>query len=266
MSLRGRRVIDALKQRIGNYITLPVPPFGNIKYWEKVYKQLSPDSVFEWGQLKANDLAIHESRLLQRGTQTLSGEPTQLITLDSLLDISPHDTNTTTVILGCGNSAVGEELVRTHGWKGNLLQIDYITKVVDEMTIKCKDLPNIDIILDDAIELSSLESRTIDAVFDKGLIDTIFCANEQDQITQIMNSVHRVLQPGGMFCLMSLSQPEYIMPSLDKVDLRLNKPLWSNIEARECSKRAIMYRFKKAPDESSKLKLGGLKKGYKHPR
>lgn len=266
MSLRGRRVIDALKQRIGRYVSFPVPPFGDIRYWEKVYKQLSPESVFEWGQLNANDLAIHESRLLLRGTQTLTDEPTQQMTLASALQISSHHTNTSTVILGCGNSALGEQLVRNHGWNGKLLQIDYITKVVNEMTIKCRDLPNIEVILDDAMELSSLETRTIDAVFDKGLIDTIFCADEHEQITQIMNSVHRVLHPGGMFCLMSFSQPQYIMPSLEKVDLRTNKPLWTNIEARECSQRTIMYRFKKAPDESNKLKLGGQKKGLKYPR
>lgn len=264
MSLRGRRIIDALKQRIGRYYALPVPPYGSLNYWEKVYKQLPPDSVFEWGQLSANDLDPHTYQVIQRGATAVDGEPTVTTTLGAALNVRPKDPDSSTVVLGCGNSAVGEDLVRVHGWQGKLLQVDFVTKIVEEMNAKCHDLPNVQVILDDASDLSSFEDDSVDAVLDKGLLDTIFCADEYDTIVEVMSSVHRVLKPGGVLCVLSFSRPEYLLPALEKVKLRRQgDALWSNMEVRECFNSIIMYRFEKMAQHVLKLKRGGGRRGVR---
>jgi len=266
MSLVGRRIIDNLKRKIGRYYILPVPPYGSIHYWEKVYKQLSPQDVFEWGQIHAEDLDPHDFRVIQFGGKPVNSAPTRTTSLGSALDINTQDSQTCTIVLGCGISTVGEELVRYHGWSGRISQVDFVNKVIEELKVKLQDLPNAEAILDDATTLSTFEDCSVDAVMDKGLIDTIFCADEYEKVDDIMKSVHRVLKPGGVFCVFSFSRPEFILPRMEKVDLQQFDRMWNAVEVRECFQKIIMYRFRKVAEDLSRLKKGRRKEGIKVPR
>eukprot|EP00979_Chaetoceros_neogracilis_P000472 scaffold108_cov157-Chaetoceros_neogracile.AAC.3 len=74
MSLLGRKIIDKFKAALPR-LTLPVPPYGSGKYWEKVYKTLGTNDVYEWGDLTMEDLEIiHYKRRFQDGTRDLYGD------------------------------------------------------------------------------------------------------------------------------------------------------------------------------------------------
>jgi len=80
-------------------------------------------------------------------------------------------------------------------------------------------------IVDDARGLTALSSDSVGGgVLDKGLIDVLHCsigkfsddcnittAEETNPIRQIVDSVHRVLQPSRPFIFFSRSEPEYIL-------------------------------------------------------
>jgi len=77
-----------------------------------------------------------------------------------------------------------------------------------QLTTKPQDTI-MEFVQDVATELSAISSDSIDAVFDKGLRDALFCGsgvptNQVDpNIHAIMKSVHRVLKPnGGIFAFL----------------------------------------------------------------
>lgn len=149
MSLLGRKIIDQFKTSLPR-LTLPVPPYGSGKYWEKVYNTLGVNDVYEWGDLTMEDLEIvRYKKQFQDGIRDLYGDSVVLedatTTTSTRIDSSSmveedfekvigvslieyanytngndgdnHDENdnpakskSSILILGCGNSNLGEEI------------------------------------------------------------------------------------------------------------------------------------------------------------
>lgn len=140
------------------------------------------------------------------------------------------------LILGCGNSQFGENMMEhqqqsndnndTLLYVGPIIQMDVSSRVIDSMSYRCnKFIETGDMILiqDDATILSSLNDNTIQCTFDKGLIDALYCSNDYLQCYQIMNTVHRVLKTNstnnnnhsdGIFSFLSFSNPEFLLNKL----------------------------------------------------
>jgi hypothetical protein len=129
MSLIGRYLIDKFKAKVPR-LTLPVPPYGDKNYWERVYKCLSVHDVYEWGDLTMKDLAfVKYKKIYQEEIQRLYFEDDHNIT-DGGTSKSSNTTSTmleedfstiirvgqksnvspSILILGCGNSNLGEEI------------------------------------------------------------------------------------------------------------------------------------------------------------
>ena len=114
-----------------------------------------------------------------------------------------------------------------------------------------------DILQDDATILSALEDNSIGgACVDKGLLDALFCAECYDQMEHVMQSVHRVLQPGTQFVVFSFSKPEYILNHMlshsshqnqTQHDRRKYMQMWSHVEVRALDS-ILMYRYEKRMD------------------
>lgn len=240
MSLHGRRAIDRLKQQIGKFVTLPCPPYGRPEYWNSVYKSLGQDEVYEWwGSLSFHDLAEHRYRTIDNGKSPSYGTAT----LRGVLGIEENASNKTVLLLGCGNSRFGEDFLRA-GFCGPLIQVDVAASVVDSMSARCStwiDNGAMEIIEDDATQLSAIHGDSIAATIDKGLVDALFCANEFIQINNVLHNVHRVTNPGGVFCILSFSQPEFLLPKLSG---NLDSEPWAQIEVRELDS-ILMYLCKK---------------------
>jgi ubiquinone/menaquinone biosynthesis C-methylase UbiE len=122
------------------------------------------------------------------------------------------------LVLGCGTSQFGADLLR-HQWMGPIIQLDCSSRLIESLTHhplykEYIDTGRMMAVHDDATVLSAVQDNTIQAVFDKGLIDAFFCTDNYMNLSNTLSSVHRVLRPNSTFCTMSLSHPKFLLPKL----------------------------------------------------
>jgi hypothetical protein len=167
---------------------------------------------------------------------------------------------------------MGEQLL-INSFQGPFLQLDVSSKLIQCMTqrydkyLKEAAVRRMEFIVDDATELTSLEPNSVGgAVLDKGLFDGLHCAlpnvnseieDDKDSIRNIMESVHRVLQPSRPFVFFSRSSPEYMLRRSfgDGYDAEDRRRRWDNVSVIKLVDLDVMlYRFVKAEvkDESSR--------------
>lgn len=262
MSLGGRKLIDKCKTRLGSWLKLPCPPYGNTRYWEGVYKSLGPADAHEWGSISLNEslLEYEYKRLdaLSPFKEAPSSAQVMTSTFSEAIGVDPNDsTNTPIILLGCGNSKLGEEMAQ-HGWRGPLLQVDVVSRVLDTMSERCIALVEqgvMDFCQDDATQLSAFDNEQVNAIVDKGLVDALFCADEHKQVKGVVYSAHRVLKVGGMLVFFSLSQPQFLMPHI--IPTRESQEMWKEIQVRQLN-QILMYRLEKNDGSSMSTKRKGL--------
>jgi SAM-dependent methyltransferase len=263
MSLRGRYVIDRLKRATGRWLRFPVPPYQMPSYWEGIYSSLGPADTFEWGNVSCSDLLRYEYQPARydpfdpskREASSAGGGPPRETTLGETLGVHPNGTvDEPILMLGCGNSRFGEDMMEA-GWKGPMIQVDVSARVVDTMAHRCGGYLQtgvMQLVCDDATALERFNDETVAAAFDKGLVDALFCADAAGgECQDVLRAVHRVLLPGGVFCFLSLSRPEFILKSLllqpSHNRGRSQKPmwdLWNEIQTRRTD-FIYLYRFVK---------------------
>ena len=263
-------MIDRVKRSISRYLRLPVPPYENPSYWEGVYRTLGPDDVFEWGDIRCADLLRYQYRSrhrlsdVRRSQQNQKGSAPQKRNASDTtrtIEASLGETlgvyakapcNEPIMLLGCGNSAFGQEMVEA-GWRGPLIHVDIASRAIESMSQRCaphQRTGDMQFIQDDATVLSAFENDKVNAVFDKGLVDALFCADAYEQCFDVMKAVNRVLTPGGHFVVLSFSRPEFIFEKMlgQRRHSRTSSVpniLWEDIQIRELD-RILLYRFQKA--------------------
>jgi len=269
MSLRGRYIIDRIKRVVSSRIRMPVPPYGDPRFWDNVYNKMdnnpvtNPEEVddsFEWGGIQLEDILEYQYHPVTLGRESSTGnyassstvsENLVTTTWGDTLGVRPRNINhengatsagTTNndnnndednthkkeplLMLGCGNSKMGEQML-DHGWGWPMIQVDIAGTALELLKRRTKYLnpaaagedsstlsQRLQFVEEDATHLSALRSNSMHATVDKGLLDAFFCADEHDQMGLVVNSVLRVLQPGGVFCVLSFSRPEFIVPRL----------------------------------------------------
>ena len=246
MTLQGRRWIDGFKSTFGRYLRLPSPPYGNPAYWSSVYHNVPPQEVLEWG-----DLTLSE--LLQYTYRDMLTNAIHTTTLAETIQLKPSECGAdnkkkTIMVLGCGYSQLGHDLASL-GYH-RIVQVDVCPKVISDMRDR---FPQGDCIEDDATTLSAFDSNSVNAIMDKGLLDTLFLDNQEEQMHNIMKAALRVLKPNGIFCTFSYSQPKYLLPKLVVPDLRESHPQWSSVQVRKLD-TILLYKCQKAPKTKLKPK------------
>jgi SAM-dependent methyltransferase len=276
-------VIDRVKRVVSSRLTLPCPPYENHEYWEGVYRNLGPSDVFEWGGVSFEQLDTHRYNATNYAHELIPhGYPYQKIqeeeeeapqdmekdwketTFGEAIGVDPVQDGKRILLLGCGNSKLGEEMVQMGGWTGPIVHTDISARVISTMSERCHSVElsssganngdNYEDVLsfvqDDAAQLSAFEDASIHGCVDKGLVDALFCASHP--VSDILESVHRVLVPGGIFCLFSLSRPEFILPQIlpplddsSTDDSTKCQTMWNNIQIRQLDS-ILMYRYQKA--------------------
>lgn len=272
---------------------LPSPPYYDPTYWDRVYKDFTPDDCIEWGGFDLNGLLNfrYERVALEEHRDSTGGPPrtdrAQESTFTQWMDIRQHSSpeeasqsylerrrnndkrNDTILLLGCGNSKLGEQLL-VQGFQGPFLQLDVSSKVIQCMTqryekyIKQASVKRMEFIVDDAATgLTSLEPESVGGgVIDKGLLDALHCSlgnihaddtskGDDDPIRNIVASVHRVLQPSRPFVFFSRSSPEYMLCRAfgNGSDSRERRRLWTDISViKLIDLNVMLYRFVKADD------------------
>jgi SAM-dependent methyltransferase len=232
----------------------------------------------------ASSSRVEETFLTTTFGQTIGEEPSQnnLVTSNILDDLTTTSTTTTQeqeqeqpiLMLGCGNSKMGEDMIE-HGWQGPIIQVDISAKALELIERRSRHLNNhnndndnsdstnqkmkMKFLQEDATHLSSLRNDTIHATIDKGLLDALFCADEYDQMEDIVKSVLRVLKPGGIFCIFSFSRPEFLLPRLlplsssSSSSSPMMKPrMWQSIHIQELE-RLLIYRLQKSTKKGSAI-------------
>jgi ubiquinone/menaquinone biosynthesis C-methylase UbiE len=221
-----------------------VPPYGDPEYWNAAYGSFGPQDSFEWGDTSLPDLLEYEYLERMPGG---GGDAKLKSTLGNSLAVQPNaDSDEPILMLGCGNSRLGEEMIQTGGWRGPIIQVDVSTRVVEAMSQRCGPLisnGHMNFVEDDATELSAFRNGMIHACLDKGLMDAVYCADEYDQCSSILKSVNRVLKPGGVFVFLSFSRPDFLLPKVVSQDWR-KQNLWDNIQVQELP-YIMLYRFQK---------------------
>ncbi|XP_026456164.1 EEF1A lysine methyltransferase 4 isoform X2 [Papaver somniferum] len=127
---------------------------------------------------------------------------------------------TSVLELGCGNSQLGEELHRD-GITG-LTCIDLSAVAVDNMQkrLLSKGIKDIQVLVADMLDLP-FEKESFDVVIEKGTMDVVFVDsgdpwNPRPETVKkamaMLQGVHRVLKPDGVFVSISFGQPHFRRP------------------------------------------------------
>lgn len=289
---------------------LPVPPYHTTDYWMRLHKEMSPDDVHEWGGfdlmglLQLNyELVSHyggynsasKTLVEQHQQQKQQDDGVNMMSFAECMDISqlssneeaihiynglqnemmkidkPIHNNESILLLGSGNSKIGEQLL-INSFVGPVLHVDISSTMIQLMTQRYQKYLNetsvkrMEFIVDDARGLTALSSDSVGGgVLDKGLIDVLHCSigkfsdvdhnntitADTNPIRQIVDSVHRVLQPSRPFIFFSRSEPEYILRRTlgtqhVSSDSRIEQQ-WKEIQVLKLADLEILlYRFVKA--------------------
>mmetsp|Transcript_24215 Transcript_24215/g.51435 ORF Transcript_24215/g.51435 Transcript_24215/m.51435 type:complete len:195 (+) Transcript_24215:528-1112(+) len=123
------------------------------------------------------------------------------------------------LILGSGNSPFGEDM-RNDGWTGDIVNVDFSSVVIDQMTKKHESkheregkqlfAPKMKFVCADITEGLPFGNGTFDLIICKGTFDSILCSNGSvSHIKRLVAECDRVLAPGhGCFFLVSYGSPD----------------------------------------------------------
>lgn len=170
--------------------------YGTHEYWEKRYAKESDGRTFDWFLSPSYLIPFFEE-----------------LTAD--IDISK---DARILMLGCGNSALGEVLYDA-GWK-NIVNIDYSKIVIEQMQERhAEKRPEMTWLEMDVMDLKFRENE-FDLIIDKGTMDAMLTTKgdpwnppEKDvkACTQEVSEALRVLRkrPGSKFAYFTFGQPHF---------------------------------------------------------
>eukprot|EP01132_Coremiostelium_polycephalum_P005434 gene5434-6778_t len=116
------------------------------------------------------------------------------------------------MLLGCGNSQLGEDM--NDDSYSNIINIDYSEICIDFMKEKTKHRKGIEYLTMDGRDLQ-FGNDYFDGIFDKGTLDAVMCTDEDNSnAKQICLEVSRVLKPGSFFVVLTYGSPESRLPIL----------------------------------------------------
>ncbi|CAD8066406.1 unnamed protein product [Paramecium primaurelia] len=123
--------------------------------------------------------------------------------------------------VGAGNSRLSEEMF-DEGYQ-NITNIDISHVVTKAMQEKYKDKgPNFKYLHMDARAMD-FEEGAFDGAIDKGTLDAILCGESSSSNAQkVIQEVHRVLGPKGVFFIISYGLPEHRLQYLEKPEYDWN--------------------------------------------
>jgi SAM-dependent methyltransferase len=178
---RGRQEFDNAYSDCAQY--------GNVNFWDERY--VTETEPFEWY--------------------------CSFDKIPTILEVMELDFNI--LIAGCGNSNILEEMAI--GGYQKLVGIDFSRVVLNQMGVRCNDLPEISFVLGNVVD-TDFPSEFFNGIIDKACFDAIICHEEgSSKATQYIDEVVRILTDTGIFILISHGNPEAILPYLWQVDIDL---------------------------------------------
>ncbi|CDH51270.1 s-adenosyl-l-methionine-dependentmethyltransferase [Lichtheimia corymbifera JMRC:FSU:9682] len=158
-------------------------------YWEDRYKNEDAETTFDWFKTYSD--------------------------LKPLLDEQIKSKDASILMLGCGNSTLGEDMYKD-GYK-NITNIDYSATVIENMKKRCADMPEMKWLEMDIRDLK-FPDQSFDVVIDKGTMDALMCDRgdvwdpSPELIADVkgeVDEVERVTKVGGVFLYITFGQPHF---------------------------------------------------------
>lgn len=180
--------------------------YGEPSYWDHRYRQ--DPGPFDWYQ-KYNTLAPLFDLYIQRHQRAL--------------------------IIGCGNSALGEGMV-ADGYQ-DVVNIDISSVVIEAMQRKYQNNQKLKYVQMDARDMSNFVSDSFDVVVDKGTLDSLMCGSHaQENAKRMLEEVGRILKHKGVYILITYGDPSY------RLHLLRDSSLWDiNLH--------VIDRIERAPEQ-----------------
>ncbi|KAH9536565.1 hypothetical protein CY35_16G005900 [Sphagnum magellanicum] len=118
------------------------------------------------------------------------------------------------LMVGCGNAAISEDMVKD-GYQ-NIMNIDISAVVVEAMTAKYKDIPQLKYQKMDVRSMKAFKDGEFDSVLDKVLtFEKWQCGNNAvEHAAATIQEVRRVLKLGGKYMLITYGDPRVRIPHL----------------------------------------------------
>lgn len=204
--------------------------YGSIEYWNARYSD--DPQVFEWLQ---NYQGI--SHLLS--PNHLTPNTPFSIEKENTAPTFPPRCKAKVLILGCGNSRLGEDMLKD-GWHGGITNVDFSDVVIDAMKTRYKDgeylrkieskftrlqnkddktvekmkcgnlkIPMLEFNCVDITKGLPYSENTFDLIICKGTLDAILCgSNASIKVKVMMEECCRVLRVNGSMVVVSHGAPE----------------------------------------------------------
>eukprot|EP00529_Nitzschia_sp_RCC80_P030032 CAMPEP_0113472784 /NCGR_PEP_ID=MMETSP0014_2-20120614/17699_1 /TAXON_ID=2857 /ORGANISM="Nitzschia sp." /LENGTH=306 /DNA_ID=CAMNT_0000365515 /DNA_START=799 /DNA_END=1719 /DNA_ORIENTATION=+ /assembly_acc=CAM_ASM_000159 len=186
--------------------------YGKVEYWDERYRWSGENgSTYDWyANYDDTRSVLCGSFHPDSSSFKLEGEEHRSVVTRE---------NCRVLILGCGNSTFGEEM-RLDGWKGEIVNVDFSSVVIDQMKEKYDEehdqndarfvAPKMKWVCADITEGLPFENESFDLIVCKGTFDAMLCSGgSPTNVYTLVEECVRVLSPGsGCFFLVTTGTPE----------------------------------------------------------
>ncbi|GKY99879.1 hypothetical protein MPSEU_000941500 [Mayamaea pseudoterrestris] len=191
---------------------------NSVSYWDDRYRQTAEQPPYDWylGYSSLRHLLnpIHFSAL--SSGKILDGALLQPTAPPSLLTF-PSRENCRTLILGCGNSVLGEQMQRD-GWTGPIVNVDFSNVVIEQLKNTYNDAfyltfetnqrirpQPMSFVCADVTEPLEFDDGSFDLIVCKATLDAVLCGpGYKATATRMIQEVARLLAPEhGVFFLVT---------------------------------------------------------------
>lgn len=216
--------------------------YGNQDYWESRYTR--DRDTFEWYQRYDGIRHILTPAYLSKNSSTSTTDATEHINSQVVF---PKKERCRVLIVGCGNSALGEDMLKD-AWVGGITNIDYSTVVIEQMRDKYDEnfysklksrldrerklknkkqnddekstttqIKTADIDLEemkfecaDVTKMLPFADESFDLIICKGCLDSILCSNgSMSSVRSMMGECKRVLDAdNGVMVVITYGKPD----------------------------------------------------------
>lgn len=174
--------------------------YGSAEYWEARYATSDADD-FDW-------LGVSFPQLSPVVSFALSAHP--------------MPTSARVLVLGCGNSSFSQQLYQAG--VSNILNIDIAQAVISKMSLKLStSCPAMQWAVMDATNIT-LPDHSVDLIFDKTMLDCLFCSEDKTHPQKMLFHCKRILSPSGSYICVSFSNESDVMAAMTSAGFSLRCP------------------------------------------